>query len=71
MELRRKQREKQSELSSLLAKEAKASKCKSKSEARVKEQPSTKSLPAKKSGSIPSLFKAQQPKTGKRKYKKG
>lgn len=64
-ELRRKQQEKQSELSSLLAKEAKALKYKSKSEAKVKEQPTTKSLPARKSGSIPNLFKAQQQKREK------
>ena len=65
MQLCRKQWEKQSELSSLLVKEAEALKYKSKSEAKVKEQPTTKSLPPKKSGSIPSLFKAQQQKREK------
>lgn len=62
MELRRKQQERQSELLSLLVKEAKAIKYKSKPNAGVKQQATTKTLPPNKSGIIQHLFKAQQQK---------
>ena len=62
MELRRNQRERQSELSSLLVKEAKAIRYKSKPDAGVKQQATTKTLPPNKSGIIQYLFKAQQQK---------
>ena len=50
------------ELSSLLVKEAKAIKYKSKPDAGVKQQATTKTLPLNKSGIIQHLFKAQQQK---------
>lgn len=71
MEMRRKQREKQSELSLLLVKEAKALKYNSKSETKVKKHPTTKAAPANKSGNIADLFRAQQQERSKESSSKG